>query len=604
MVVLESSSEENLEALLNDNISTLQSAELVFFITASNIISVAALFSRLLPDVNVMGIHSFMFLKGKCDRSGTIIIALDGMSEDFDFAYGLIDNVKTEPVKEVLKLQKQVAAVNPGVDNTICMEFCTNNEEKLITTLNSIMKQHGITVFGSTTDCVETTYPSYIFYDNSLYDDACIYLIIKNNRGKIITEYQNIYRHHEGGQVYLATKVDKYTRTLIEIDGRPAAEVYCQELGITTKDIPKAIPYHPFTKSIGEMDYPVSIKGYNPDGSLTLFKQINQNDLLHISDLSDYRAMIDEHLKRIVREHPKATTMFTIDCVYRYQLFRSEGTLDWYTKRLYDTGLQTMGIMGAGEQYDVQHCNQSMVCAIFENDSKTVDADVNKKDGHKLNKDTSKNKRNNSPDDPNDINRLRNIITQQENRQVRESLNARIYPLDFMLRYITRTKDSIVRRETFILENLLKLRRNLISMSTDNTKTKEDMQEYAGFLLKRSDLIAERLADINLQIEDMGNMLEQTEYLINDVVYLDGLTEILNRAYYNIMSDELFNQSMKTASMSMAFFDIDNFKHFNTDYGHDFGDEVLKQLASQLKRHFRDTGITDLIRMGGDEFVI
>jgi|GEM_PF-3782958 len=34
--------------------------------------------------------------------------------------------------------------------------------------------------------------------------------------------------------------------------------------------------------------------------------------------------------------------------------------------------------------------------------------------------------------------------------------------------------------------------------------------------------MADRLADINLRIEDMGNMLDQTEYLINDVVYIDG----------------------------------------------------------------------------------
>lgn len=591
MVVLKTSSDNSLEKVITEHKNELLDSELIFFVTADDIKYACGVFNDLLPDSNVMGFHTYVLNGGICHKSGTFIVAIENNSVFFNIAFGLIENADMDPVKCVLNLQKQITSVNPGKDDTICLEFCTSGEERLVTTLNSIIKQHGITVFGSTTDCIETPYPSYLYYNGILYDNACAYVLIKNKCGRIITQSQNIYKHHEGGEVYIATKVDKDTRTLIELNGRPATEVYCQELGITLDGILDALPYHPFAKSIGEKDYLVSIKDFNSDGSISLFKQINQNDQLFISDLGDYENIIKNHLESIKRDYPNAATMVTIDCVYRYQLFTIEGKLDWYAESLGNLGIRTIGILGDGEQYDVQHCNQSMICAIFENN--LINKTENKKYEDKTD-DTGVTKES--------IKELSSKIKREENRQKKENLNARIYPLEFMMKYVTCTKDSIVQRETFVLENLLNLRQHVGKILESNDR--DVIEKYAGYIINNSDLMAERLADINMQIEDMSNMLEQTEYLLNDVVYVDGLTGLLNRSFYNIMSDDLFEEAMKSSGMSMAFFDIDNFKHFNTDYGHDFGDEVLKQLAEQLKYHFREKGISHLIRMGGDEFMV
>lgn len=587
MIVLKTSAEDSLEKILTKHRSELQNSELIFFVTADDIKYVSGVFRSMLSDSNVMGFHTYILNGGICHKSGTYVIAIEKNSDFFNIEFGLIENVDTDPVKCVLNLQKQITSVNPGKEDTICLEFCTSGEERLVTTLNSVMKQHGIKVFGSTTDCIETPYPSYLFYNGDMYDNASVYILIKNKCGRIITQTQNIYKHHEGGEVYIATKVDKDTRTLIELNGRPATEVYCQELGISLEDIHGALPYHPFAKSIGEKDYLVSIKEYNSDGSISLFKQINQNDQLFISDLGDYKNIIKNHLQSLTIDYPNAATMLTVDCVYRYQLFNIEGMLDWYAQSLNDMGIRTVGILGDGEQYDVQHCNQSMICAIFENNLLKHNKSDNSIDEHATME---------------SVNELSSRIEKEENRQRKENLNARIYPLEFMMKYVSGTKDSIVQKETFVLENLLDLRRHVGKIMDSNER--DVIEKYAEYIIKNSDLIAERLADINMQIEDMSNMLEQTEYLLNDVVYVDGLTGLLNRSFYNIMSDDLFTEAMKSSGMSMAFFDIDNFKHFNTDYGHDFGDEVLKQLSEKVKHHLRDKKITHIIRMGGDEFMV
>uniref|UniRef100_I1XLR7 diguanylate cyclase n=2 Tax=Methylophaga nitratireducenticrescens TaxID=754476 RepID=I1XLR7_METNJ len=48
--------------------------------------------------------------------------------------------------------------------------------------------------------------------------------------------------------------------------------------------------------------------------------------------------------------------------------------------------------------------------------------------------------------------------------------------------------------------------------------------------------------------------------------------------------------------------DIDHFKKFNDDYGHDAGDLVLVEYANLLKTHFRSSDV--ICRYGGEEFII
>jgi diguanylate cyclase (GGDEF)-like protein len=54
--------------------------------------------------------------------------------------------------------------------------------------------------------------------------------------------------------------------------------------------------------------------------------------------------------------------------------------------------------------------------------------------------------------------------------------------------------------------------------------------------------------------------------------------------------------------LSVFALDIDHFKEINDTYGHDIGDEVLKEFAMRVKRAIRKNDF--LARIGGDEFVI
>jgi two-component system cell cycle response regulator len=83
----------------------------------------------------------------------------------------------------------------------------------------------------------------------------------------------------------------------------------------------------------------------------------------------------------------------------------------------------------------------------------------------------------------------------------------------------------------------------------------------------------------------------------------DPLTGLHNRRYMEGHLRTLVAEAIRTnRSLSMLVADIDHFKAVNDTYGHDAGDEVLKEFAVRLKRNTR--GVDLACRLGGEEFVI
>lgn len=92
-------------------------------------------------------------------------------------------------------------------------------------------------------------------------------------------------------------------------------------------------------------------------------------------------------------------------------------------------------------------------------------------------------------------------------------------------------------------------------------------------------------------------------YELSEIIVKDPLTDAYNRKFVNDNFDEFIESSGK-AGVSLAILDIDNFKKFNTDYGHDFGDVVLKTLSAIIIKIISKYDNMYFVRLGGDEFAI
>jgi len=83
----------------------------------------------------------------------------------------------------------------------------------------------------------------------------------------------------------------------------------------------------------------------------------------------------------------------------------------------------------------------------------------------------------------------------------------------------------------------------------------------------------------------------------------DGLTELYNHRYFQEQMQMFCSNAKRYESVfSLIILDIDFFKKFNDNFGHQSGDAVLKQVASTLKKNVRSSDI--VCRYGGEEMSI
>jgi diguanylate cyclase (GGDEF)-like protein len=83
----------------------------------------------------------------------------------------------------------------------------------------------------------------------------------------------------------------------------------------------------------------------------------------------------------------------------------------------------------------------------------------------------------------------------------------------------------------------------------------------------------------------------------------DPLTGIANRAKFSeVLESELARSNRFALPLSLIMFDIDQFKKINDTYGHNAGDDVLRELSAWVSKSVRKHDL--FTRWGGEEFMI
>lgn len=86
-------------------------------------------------------------------------------------------------------------------------------------------------------------------------------------------------------------------------------------------------------------------------------------------------------------------------------------------------------------------------------------------------------------------------------------------------------------------------------------------------------------------------------------MHVDELTGIANRRGFMTVANHVLPLCARNGlSVELLFFDLDDFKQFNDEYGHDMGDRALQLFAKNLLKGFRSADV--VARLGGDEFAV
>ena len=95
---------------------------------------------------------------------------------------------------------------------------------------------------------------------------------------------------------------------------------------------------------------------------------------------------------------------------------------------------------------------------------------------------------------------------------------------------------------------------------------------------------------------------KKSEQQLTERASYDALTELFNRETVESQIDnEISLSEARKSEMAVLFIDVDDFKHFNDNYSHATGDQVLKFTAKTIQSVVGDFGFAG--RYGGDEFI-
>ncbi|MET0119555.1 MAG: diguanylate cyclase [Candidatus Thiodiazotropha sp. 6PLUC9] len=128
------------------------------------------------------------------------------------------------------------------------------------------------------------------------------------------------------------------------------------------------------------------------------------------------------------------------------------------------------------------------------------------------------------------------------------------------------------------------------SVAIENARLYEQVQDYSRTLEEK---VVERTARLEQLNEELQGLAER-----------DGLTGVANRRRGDNYLEEVWTRQRREKSpLSIIMLDVDHFKAFNDNYGHQAGDECLVAVAEALFAQLLRP--TDLVaRYGGEEFIL
>ncbi|NES95207.1 MAG: GGDEF domain-containing protein, partial [Desertifilum sp. SIO1I2] len=128
------------------------------------------------------------------------------------------------------------------------------------------------------------------------------------------------------------------------------------------------------------------------------------------------------------------------------------------------------------------------------------------------------------------------------------------------------------------------------AISLENARLYEQLRNYSY--------------QLELKVAERTNELEAANRELYRMVTLDGLTLVSNRRHFDTYLKEQWQRLLLAQlPLGLLLCDIDYFKGYNDYYGHQAGDECLKQVAQLLNQAIQR--LDDLLaRYGGEEFAI
>jgi hypothetical protein len=312
----------------------------------------------------ILGITSFAGFCKEGAYKDTLLLL--GIEDGIECCGNVLEEVDRYPIKYVDRVKECVNQFS-NTDNTACFQICTGLigcEELVLSTLNSVLEAKKIPLFGGTAGDKGRAEKTLVSLNGIVYENACVFAIIKNCNGKIKFYRENIYKPTK--HYFTATKVDVKNRIVYEYDNKPAAKVTAEALNTTVSELDKYLDKYPLGRIIGSDMYITANQAVTAGQGMAYHARVYNNARMVLLEPDNYEAVIKETLQKIKADIPKPSLTILINCLARSILFENEGYLNEFALKMGQSLGNYIGFAGYGEQLNQQHFNQTMVVAVFE----------------------------------------------------------------------------------------------------------------------------------------------------------------------------------------------------------------------------------------------
>ena len=148
---------------------------------------------------------------------------------------------------------------------------------------------------------------------------------------------------------------------------------------------------------------------------------------------------------------------------------------------------------------------------------------------------------------------------------------------------------------------------NVIFASAINSTVAAVISWTASYILYKNRALSfinqKEVEDKRVQLESLNGRLNKANKKLEYLAQTDGLTGIYNRRMFDKISNDFWKECLEAGDyLTVIMIDIDHFKIFNDTYGHQKGDDCLKDIVSAIKTIIPNDSM--LARYGGEEFAI
>lgn len=359
------SSNKDIKKAISEATSGIKSPKLVLFFSDEKYFKEYTVeMKKIFKDSLIVGSTSFaQFCNNGAYKDELIVLGI----EDGIECYGnVLEDADKYPLKYIERISDCVNNIN-DYSNTVCFEICSafiSCEELVLSTLNSILDEKNIPIFGGSSGDNGKSGNAMISFNGIVYSNACVFLIIKNLGGKIKLYKENIY--NKTNHYFTATRVDVRERIVYEYDNKPAAEVIAKALNTNIIDLPKYLDNHPVGRIIGKDLYITANKKIIDNSAISYYARIYKNANMVLLEPGNYKEIIEKTIKKIENDIPHPSLSIMVNCLARSMLFEQDGYLNDFAKTIGTALGNYIGFSGYGEQLNNQNFNQTMVIAVFE----------------------------------------------------------------------------------------------------------------------------------------------------------------------------------------------------------------------------------------------